>query len=97
MYEVNKVYNANTHALNIADKTAWQEAEKEEVWLSPMSKTPTFIENPKKQRDNIQTPPKISITQRLRTDVGRTVEVTIATQLVWLNRFTGSQPKRLWN
>ena len=33
-----------------------------------------------------------TITQRLRTDLGRLFEVTTATQLVWLNRFTGSQP-----
>ena len=33
---------------------------------------------------------KTSITQRLRTDLGRSVGVTIATQLVWLNRFKGS-------
>ena len=46
----------------------------------------------KKQRDNTKTPPKTSITQRLRTDLGRSVGVTIATQLVLLNRFTGSQP-----
>ena len=39
-----------------------------------------------------RTPPKTSITQRLRTDLGRSAGVTIATQLVWLNRFTGSQP-----
>ena len=32
---------------------------------------------------------KTSITQRLRTD---SVRVTTATQLVWLNRFTGDQP-----
>ena len=35
---------------------------------------------------------KSSITQRLRTDLGRSVEVTKATQLVWLNRFMGSKP-----
>ena len=34
---------------------------------------------------------KTSITQRLRTELGRSVGVTIATQLVWL-RFTGSKP-----
>ena len=33
---------------------------------------------------------KRSITQRLRTDLGRSVGVTTATQLVWLNRFTGA-------
>ena len=52
--------------------------------------TPT--ENPKTQCENIQTPTKTSITQRLRTDLGRSVGVTIATQLVWLIRLTGSQP-----
>ena len=51
--------------------------------------TPT--ENSKKQSDNYtKTPLKTSTTQRLRTD-GRLVEVTTTTQLVWLNRFTGSQ------
>ena len=32
---------------------------------------------------------KSSITQRLRTDLGRSVGVTTATQLVWFTRFTG--------
>ena len=45
-----------------------------------------------KQRDNTKTPQKTSITQRLPTDLGRSVGVMIATQLVLLNRFTGSQP-----
>ena len=35
---------------------------------------------------------KTSITQRLRTDLGHSVRVTTATQLVWLNRLTGTQP-----
>ena len=33
---------------------------------------------------------KSSITQRLRTDLGRSVWVTTATKLVWLTWFTGS-------
>ena len=37
------------------------------------------------------TPQKSSITQRLRTDLGRSVGVTTATQLVWLTWFT-AQP-----
>ena len=38
-------------------------------------------------------PTKTSITcKRLRTDLGQSVGVTTAIQLVWLNRFTGSQP-----
>ena len=44
---------------------------------------------------------KNSITQRLRTDLGQSVVVTIDTQLVWLNRLTGSQsshsPQQLCN
>ena len=35
------------------------------------------------------TPQKSSITQRLRTDLGRSVGVTTVTQLVWLTWFTG--------
>ena len=65
---------------------------KEEIWLSPMTKAPTPNEKSKKQRDNTKTPQKTSITQRLQTDLGRSAGVTIATQLVWLNRYTGSQP-----
>ena len=45
--------------------------------------------------DNTKTPPKISITQRLGTDLGRSVGVTTVIQLVWLNRFTGTQPSHL--
>ena len=51
-----------------------------------MSKAPTPTEKPEKQRDNTKTPPKTSITQRLRTDLGRSVGVMIATHLAWLNR-----------
>ena len=36
--------------------------------------------------------PKISITQRLRTDLGRSVRVTTIIKLLWLNRFMGTQP-----
>ena len=57
-----------------------------------MTKAPTLTEQSKKQLENTKTTQKTSITQRLRTDLGRSVGVTIATQLVWLNRFTGSQP-----
>ena len=39
-----------------------------------------------------KTPPKTSIPQRLQTDLGRSVGVTITNQMVWLNRFMGSQP-----
>ena len=57
-----------------------------------MSKGPTATEKYKKQRDNTNTPPKTSITQRLQTDLGRSVRVTMAIQLVWLNRLMESQP-----
>ena len=43
-------------------------------------KTPTCTEKSRK-RDNIKMQPKTSIAQRFRTDLGRSVEVTIATQL----------------
>ena len=65
---------------------------KEEIWLNPVTKTPTPTEQSKKQRNNIKTPPKTLITQLLWTDLGRSVGVTAVTQLVWLNRFTSAQP-----
>ena len=57
-----------------------------------MTEALTPTEKSKKQRDNTKNATKTSITQRLLTDLGRSAGVTIATQLVWLNRFTGSQP-----
>ena len=65
---------------------------KEEIWLSRMTKAPTPTNKSKTKHDNTTTPPKTSITQPLRTDLGRSVGVAIATQLVWLNQFTGFQP-----
>ena len=47
-----------------------------------MTKAPTPTEKSKKQHDNTKTPPKTSITQRLRTDLGRSAGATTATQLV---------------
>ena len=45
---------------------------KEEIWLSHLTKAPTPTEKKsKKERDNTNTPSKTSITQRLRTDLGR--------------------------
>ena len=41
-----------------------------------MKNAPTLTEKSKKQRDNIKNAIKTSITQRLRTDLGRSVEVT---------------------
>ena len=52
-----------------------------------MTKPPIPTENSKAKGQ-----PKRSITQRLRTDLERSVGVTIVIQLVWLNRLTGTQP-----
>ena len=63
--------------------------------------TQSYDKSPYADRKNLKatwkhkTPPKTSITQRLQTDLGRSVGVTIATKLVWLNRFTGYQPSYL--
>ena len=54
----------------------------------PMTKAPTPTEMSKGQSDNPTTPQKGSIKQQLRTDLGRSVGVTTATQLVWLIWFT---------
>ena len=64
---------------------------KEEIWPSPMTKALTPAENFKKQRDNTKLPEKTS-TNRLRTDLRRSIGVMTSNQLVWLNRFAGSQP-----
>ena len=65
---------------------------KEEIWLSPATKTPTPTEQSKKQRDNIKNATKnfdyTTIADRLRT----VSWITAVTQLVWLNRFTSAQP-----
>ena len=41
-----------------------------------MTKTPIPTENSKTKGQHTQTPPKSSITQQLRTDLGRSVGVT---------------------
>ena len=57
---------------------------KEEIWLSPMTKASTPTEMSKVQSNNINNATKSSIKQQFRTDLGRTVWVATATQLVWL-------------
>ena len=65
--------NTNTYSLymcvftNIFTRVQCKE-KKEEIWLSSMAKAPIPTENPKTQSDNTKTPPKTSITQRLRVD-----------------------------
>ena len=54
-----------------------------------MTKAPTPVEMSKGQSDNKNNVTKSSITQRLLTDLGRSVGVNTATQLVWLTWFTG--------
>ena len=77
-------------------RSVWLSEEKREaIWLSPMTKAHSPTEKSKEQRDNIKTPPKTSIAQRLWTDLGRSVGVTAVTPLVWLNRFTSAQPSHL--
>ena len=63
--------------------------------MRPMTKVHTPTEIAKTQCDNTKTPQKFSIAQPTRTDLGRSVEVTTATQLMWLNRLMGSQPSHL--
>ena len=58
----------------------------------PLAKVPTPTEKSKKQLDNIKNATKTFITQRLRTNLGRSVKLTAVTPLVWLNRFTSAQP-----
>ena len=58
-----------------------------------MTKAPTPTEMSKGQSDNTNNATKSSIKQRLRTDLGRSVGVTKATQLVWL---TGNFTYKDW-
>ena len=82
-----KYWPESAYRLSSETLTAWFMREKEDIWLSPLTKGPTPTDNTKKQLDNTQTSPKTSIAQRSRTDLGRSVGATITTQLVWLNRF----------
>ena len=52
------------------------EEKREEIWLSPMTKAPSPTEKSKKHCESKTTPSKTSITQQLRTDLGRSVGVT---------------------
>ena len=72
--------------------TVFDKGEKGRGLTPCYEKAPAPTEKSKKQRENTKTLPKTSNTQRLRTDLRRSVEITIVTQLVWLNWFTGSQP-----
>ena len=65
---------------------------KEEIWPSPMTKAPTPTEMSKGQVTTQTTPQKSSIEQRLWTDLGRSVGVTKATQLVCLTGLRAHLP-----
>ena len=56
---------------------------KEKIPLSPMKKPLTPTENSKNQSDNTKTQPQTLVTQRLRADLGHTIGVTTAIQLVY--------------
>ena len=57
-----------------------------------MTKAPTPTEMSKGKSDNTNYATKSSIKQRLRTDLGRSVGVTTATQLVWLTGLRAHLP-----
>ena len=65
---------------------------KEEIWPSPMTKAPIPTEISKGQSSNTNNVTKSSIKQQLRTDLGRSVGVTTATQLVWLTGLRAHLP-----
>ena len=67
---------------------------KKEIWLSPMTKIPKPKENSKSNGQH-KNATKTSITQLLRTYLGRSVGVKTVTQLVWLNRLSGTKPSHL--
>ena len=57
-----------------------------------MTKAPTPTEMSRGQVTTQTTPQKSSIKQRLRADLGRSVGVTTATQLVWLTGLRAHLP-----
>ena len=64
----------------------FQKEKREHIGLRHVIKSPYTHRKSKKQCDNTKTQPKTSITQRLRTEFGKSVGVTTATQLMWINR-----------
>ena len=57
-----------------------------------MTKAPTLTKMSKGQSDNTNNATKNPIKQQLRTDLGRSVVVTTATQLVWLTGLRNHLP-----
>ena len=62
------------------------------MWEEEKDKIPYTNVKPNKQSDKTKKPPKCSIKQRLRTDLGWSFGVNTAIQLVWFNQFMGSGP-----
>ena len=69
--------------------------EKERDRTQSFDKTPYIHRKIQKSTWQHKTPPKTSITQQMRTDLGRSIEVTTTTQLFRWNRLTDSQPPHL--
>ena len=65
----------------------WIREKKNDIWLSPMTKSLKYKQKYQQPIDNTKTPPETSITQQLRIDLRRSVWVTTTIRLVWLNRF----------
>ena len=65
---------------------------KKEIWLSPMT-TPTLIptENSKTKGQYTNATKNFDYTT-IADRTGRSIGATTVIQLVWLNRFTGTQP-----
>ena len=73
---------------------------KKEIWLSPIRKRkrsdsvlwqkPEHLQ--KNQNSDVTTQKRHQDLFTQQIDLGRSVGVTMATKLVWLNRFTGTQP-----
>ena len=73
--------------------TMRQKGKKNGIWLSESYDESPYINGKfNNQLTTQKHQQKISITQRLRTDLGRSVGVSTAIQLVWFNQFTGTQP-----
>ena len=87
--------SSDTHQVNhmhTCQRLVWCTIKKGRDLTQSYDKSPTPTEKFQKATWKHKNATKNSITQRLRTDLGRSVGVTIATQLVWLNQLKGSQP-----
>ena len=94
---VYKIYSLYIHSkiklcLITGKLEQWIGQEKKRDVTQSHDKSPYPNRKLKKKSVNIKTPQTTSITQRLRTNVGRSVGEARAIQLVWLKPITGSQP-----